>query len=327
MKRSFSKITVLLLALSSLLSICGCGISDKLGDFESLAEALDKQPATTKLPETGSPSSEEAALTTATAADSSPDTVTYVPETTQAHHTDEVTVIPDPTEYDENGFIKDDIPENLDYRGEEINILVWKENDTVEWYVDDNMLYGDIVNQAVYDRNNRVEDNLGVKIFFIETEGNLSNQADRISTVENSVSVNARYYDIIAGYSLNMAACTTRGLFYDMLDPSCEYLNFEKPWWGNNLIDQATFGGKLYYASGDISASAINQMFLCYANLDLLNLYNRDNPQELAVQGEWTYEAFFEFCSNVYIDDNNNGQKDCSKDGGDTSRKSSKEKN
>lgn len=318
MKNKLSRILALFLVLLTLLSVCSCGMSDTLEGFESLAEVLDNYLATMKIPETDSPSSDVAQVTTEPTTDSSHDTVTYAPETTQAPHTSEAIVIPEPPEYDENGFIKDDIPEGLDYRGEEICLLVWQEYESPEWYVDDSMLDGDIVNQAIYDRNNRVSDNLGVEIFFIEAPGNLSNKTFWISLVENSVSVNARDFDIIAGYSISMAACTTRGLFFDMLDPSCEYLNFAKPWWGNNLLDQATFGGKLYYASGDISRSTIEQMYLCYANSDLLSMYNRDNPQELAVQDEWTYEAFFELCRDVYIDENGNGKKDCDKTYGDT---------
>ena len=102
-----------------------------------------------------------------------------------------------------------------------------------------------------------------------------------------------------------------------MLDDECEYLNFEQPWWSQLLLDQATFGDNLYFASGDISRNALEMMYVCYANSDLLTEYQLQNPQELVESGDWTYAKFFEMCQGVYKDDGD-GVKNCTKDTGDT---------
>lgn len=329
MKSKLLRTFALFLALLTLLSVCGCDLSDTLEDLEDIADELENNIATTKIPETDAPTPEETVIITEPVTDPVTDTVTDAPETTHAPETTtppETTIPPETSqvidtpsyEYDENGFIKDNIPNGLNYRNEKINLLVWQDCESLEFEFDEYMLSGDIVNDNVYYRNIRVYERLGIEPYFIYERGNSEYSQNWVNYISNSVSVNARAFDIVAGYSLSMAACTAQGLFFNMLDTSCEYLNFENPWWGNNLLDQATIGNKLYYASGDISRSTIEQMFICYANEELLEMYNRGNPQELVKNGEWTYEKFFELCGDVYIDNNNSGNKDCSKNDGDT---------
>jgi hypothetical protein len=102
-----------------------------------------------------------------------------------------------------------------------------------------------------------------------------------------------------------------------MLDDACEYLNFDQPWWSELLLEQATFGDNLYFASGDISRNALEMMYVCYANTALLAEYNLQNPQELVEPGEWTYDKFIEMCQGVYKDDGD-GVKNCASESGDT---------
>ena len=104
---------------------------------------------------------------------------------------------------------------------------------------------------------------------------------------------------------------------YNMLSDECEYLNFDQPWWSQLLLEQATFGDKMFFASGDISRNALEMMYVCYAHNGLLEKYNLQNPQELVEPGDWTYEKFIEMCHGVYEDDGD-GVKNCTDSGGDT---------
>lgn len=216
---------------------------------------------------------------------------------------------------DDQGYKLDDLPKlNFDTQ---VNILAWEDVEHEEFNIAYEDLSGDIVEQSLYDRNVKVEERLGVTLNFIRTvKGDADHVADWNSYVNNSVSINAREFDIIAGYSLSMAACAVNGYLYNMLDDSCEYLNFEQPWWSELLLEQATFGDNLYFASGDISRNALEMMYVCYANTDLLEKYQLSNPQELVEPGEWTYAKFFEMCQGVYEDDGD-GIKNCTDDTGD----------
>ena len=218
---------------------------------------------------------------------------------------------------DANGYLKDDLPEDLNFNGDEITLLVWDDVEHEEFEVAYEDLSGDIVEQSLYDRNSKVEERLGLTLAFIRVNGNSGESKNWNAYVNNSVSISAREFDIVAGYSLSVTLNATNGLLYNMLDDECEYLNFEQPWWSQLLLDQATFGDNLYFASGDISRNALEMMYVCYANTDLLAEYQLQNPQEIVESGDWTYDKFFEMCQGVYKDDGD-GVKNCTDHTGDT---------
>ena len=221
----------------------------------------------------------------------------------------------DPT-IDKNGYKKDDLPEDLKFN-EQINILVWNDVEHEEFEVAYEDLSGDIVEQSLYDRNSTVEERLGLTLNFIRVDGDSGNNANFNAYVNNSVSINAKEFDVIGTYSLTMAKCASNGYLWNLLDDSCEYLNFDQPWWSDLLLEQATFGDNLYFASGDISRNALEMMYVCYANTALLEEFNLSNPQELVEPGDWTYDKFIEMCQGVYKDDGD-GIKNCESTSGDT---------
>ena len=222
----------------------------------------------------------------------------------------------DPT-LDAQGYLKDDLPEDLKFN-DELTLLVWDDVEHEEFNIEYEKLSGDIVEQSLYDRNSKVEERLGLKLNFLRVTGNGSNIKSWNSYVGNSVSINAREFDIIAGYSISVAKNASSGYLYNMLDPECEYLNFEKPWWSELLLEQATFGDNLYFASGDISRNALEMMYVCFVNTLLLEEYQLQNPQEIVESGDWTYAKFIEMCQGVYKDTDGNGEKNCDKESGDT---------
>lgn len=216
---------------------------------------------------------------------------------------------------DADGYLLDNLPA-LNF-GEEITILAWKDVEHNEFDIAYEDLSGDLVEQSLYDRNTKVEDRLGVTLIFNrDVDGDADNVAAWNAYINNSVSICAREFDIIAGYSLSQAKAAVNGYLYNMLDDACEYQDFEQPWWSALLLEQATFGDALYFASGDISRNALEMMYVCYANTELLDKYGIDNPQLLVEPGDWTYDKFFELCQGVYEDDGD-GIKNCEKETGD----------
>lgn len=206
---------------------------------------------------------------------------------------------------DENGYILSDLPE-LNFNEAPITVLYWSDREHEEFFVE--ATNGENVNDALYVRNVNVEDKLNVKLNFIGTPGNASNISNFRDTVYNSVANSAHEYDIIAGYSISTSSCAANGTLLDMLP--LNYLNFDMPWWPDNLIDQATINGKLYFASGDISANVLYMMYVNYFNKSLVETYEHELPYALADNGEWTLEKMIEYSNGVYSDENNNNKQD-----------------
>ena len=228
------------------------------------------------------------------------------PDTTAAADVSEVETA-DPR-YDEQGFLRDQLPDNLNYKDTTINILAWDDVEHEEFEAEQD---GDTVLSAIYTRNNNVEKRLGVKLNYIRVKGNADHKTEWCNHVANSVKINAREFDIVAGYSLSVTFDASSGCLYNMLDPECEYLNFDNPWWSELLVKEGTLKGKLYFASGDISRNCLEMMYVCFCNTNILNNHNLDNPQELVETGDWTYETFMKYCEGIY-EDNGDGKKDSS---------------
>ncbi|MBQ3125774.1 MAG: hypothetical protein IJC15_01775 [Clostridia bacterium] len=210
------------------------------------------------------------------------------------------------SDYDSNGFWKDDLPSDLKFTGETINMLTWADVEHEEFTVEN--LTGETVNDAIYNRNQKVEDRLGVTLSFYGVNGDADQIDNFVKHVGNAIQAGSREFDMIGVYSLTGAALASNGYLLNLLD--LPYLNFEQPWWPERLLSEATINDKLFFASGDISANSLYMMYTCFFNKEMLANYSLPNPQELVQNNEWTYEKFFQLCEGVYVDLNGNQQKD-----------------
>ena len=207
----------------------------------------------------------------------------------------------------EDALAKDDVPEDVRFDGKTITILYWEDQEHEEFFVEEQT--GDIVADGIFDRNAIVEDRLGITMDFVSHLGNSQNVASWTNYVQTSIQAGGGEFDVIGGYSLSQASCASKSLFYDLMDPGCEYLNFDQPWWPDSLINEATINNKLLFASGDISANALYMMYVVFVNNSILEDLSLPNVYELVDTNKWTFDTFFTMCNNVYIDQDGSGDK------------------
>lgn len=207
----------------------------------------------------------------------------------------------------EDEYEPDDIPDDLKYTGKTITLLYWSDREHEEFESEGQN--GEKVNDALYNRNLTIESRLGITMAFVSTPGNTDNTNNWVNYVNNSLQAGGGEFDVFASYSLSTAACASKGYCYNLLDDECSYLNFDKPWWPERLITEATINNKLYFASGDISANALYLMYVTFVNNDIIEDMNLPKVYDLVQSNEWTYEKFLSMCENVYIDLNADGEK------------------
>lgn len=213
----------------------------------------------------------------------------------------ETTPVETTTAYEE-----DNIDAGLNFGGEVINFLYWQDSNYEEFYSEG--MTGDLINDAIYQRNTSVEERLGVDFNFIGADGNEYNEAAFTKKVSSSISAGDHEFDLIGAYSYTGGLCAAQGLLCDLSD--VENLDFEKPWWSEMLIKQSTVNNKIFFVSGDISANAIYMMYVTFFNKDILSGYGLEDPYGLVNSGKWTIDKQFEMASVVYEDLNGNGTKD-----------------
>ena len=169
---------------------------------------------------------------------------------------------------------------------------------------------GDVVNDAMFTRNQAVEERLGITLAEVTTKGNSDNIANFNAYIQSDLMSGSHEFQLIGSYSLTVTAAAVNGYLYDLLDSNCEYLNFDQPWWPDTLLEQATINNKLCFASGDISMNTLYMMYVCFVNTDMIETYKLEDPAQLVLDSKWTYDKFIEMCNGVYEDLNGNGTKD-----------------
>lgn len=209
---------------------------------------------------------------------------------------------------DDNGYIKDALPQDLNYGGKKLTFLVWDGQGYEEFDAEQS---GEPVENALYERNLNVETRLGVELAFIKTKGGSSDVSAFTQKVSADIAAGtSREYDMIAAYSRTTAMCAYNGYCQNLLDT--KYFDVDKPWWPDTLMNQSALGDKLYFCSGDISLSLFHNLDIIYVNKKLAADTGTtvDKMYQMVLDGEWTIDKMIELTQGVYFDANGDGVSD-----------------
>ena len=210
--------------------------------------------------------------------------------------------------YDENGYLKSSLPDELDFGGAEVTVLWWNDVEQPEFFVENTN--GELINDAIWQRNVNVEKNLGVKLNWIDIKGQYNSDGPNYANyVGNAYASGSDLFDLMAAHSRTMALTAMYGYCADMM--TLDHLDFDMPWWPEVMTDTATINGKLYFVTGDVSTNSIHQMYVMFYNKDMLKDYPAlVEPSTHVDQGTWTMETLFTMTSGLYNDLNNNQKAD-----------------
>ena len=198
--------------------------------------------------------------------------------------------------------VKDDLPDDLDYNGQELLFLArskaWFEG---EMYVEE--LNGETLNDAVYNRDSKVEERLNVTV-------NYSLQDDTNALINKNVTAGADEFAFHIGSAVDTVQYGVNGNYYNLLGEHPTYLNLDQPWWSQYYTQQESVAHKAFFATGDLFTSLIKLAFVTYANMKLVDDYQLESPYTLVREGKWTFDKEMELASAVYVDNNGNGKRD-----------------
>lgn len=214
-------------------------------------------------------------------------------------NTDDPNADPNAGLYDEDGYLKDDLPEDLKYNNAEVMVLHW--NAERDEFVSEGQT-GDNIMDAIWSRNVAIEERLGVTLKFEECEGNTSNVSKFVQKVANSFSAGEKVYDIIATYSRTAGDLAYKGYYADLNAIDENYINLEKPWWPEALTSTASVGDSLYFVSGDVSVNTLHFMYTIYYNQQLMTNLGLTDPTEYVLNHTWTLDKLIEMSSEQYQD-------------------------
>ncbi|MBQ9543532.1 MAG: hypothetical protein IJV00_00230 [Clostridia bacterium] len=207
-------------------------------------------------------------------------------------------------------IVASNIPADKKFDGTVVNFVV----DTSigrekELFVDS--LNGDLINDAVYNRNLKVEADLGVSINFITFPG--GGDRNFATNVSRVVLSGTGDYDIATGYAYFLTAVIRNWCYANLVeveDNSC--LDLSKPWWNQMYVNEATYNNQIYTITGDLAINSVSAAGCIFFNKRLADEHlsawgGTEGLYKLVEDGEWTFDKFTEICKDVYNDEDGDG--------------------
>ena len=154
---------------------------------------------------------------------------------TKAPSADTTVAIEEATQYE---------PDNLDEKydfNEIVTFYIWSDHRMKEYFSEDG---GNTIDHAIYNRNVRVSERLGITIDFVQEKGSLDFYKEWNKKAENDFnSDNA--FDIYSGYSRAVPLLAINGMTANLLE--YDTFSVEKPWWPEALTTECTIKDKLLF--------------------------------------------------------------------------------
>ena len=202
-------------------------------------------------------------------------------------------------DFNDRANVKDSLPEK-DWGKKTYTILQRTEND-YEFGVEE--MGFSTVKDLIYERDAVVEERFNVDIVSKPINGGWGVHEDFIDYVRDTVATGMVDYDIIAGYAAIIPTLIAEGIFIDWYD--IPYVDLEREWWSQDLVDELTIDGNLYLLSGDISLLFWESMQGMFFNKTLAQNAGIENLYDVVRDGEWTFDKMMEVIRTANVEDDN----------------------
>ena len=176
-------------------------------------------------------------------------------------------------------------------------------NDTSDWE-----RTGDVVADAVKDRDIATEERLGVTLSYAAGSDDWSGYPNEVQKMVQSGDCP---YDIIFLESSQCFRLSLEGYFREV--SNLPYIDIEQPWWYKNFMDGGAIStDKRYFLTGAFSVSTLEGASCTVFNKKIYNNYfeTYNDLYDLVDEHKWTYDKFIELSRSVYQDLNGNGEAD-----------------
>lgn len=184
------------------------------------------------------------------------------------------------------------LPNDLNLDGETVDIdCPFDENGhnyTADWIMAEEYCH-DQINNALYERKLNIEGRFDVKLNFFNVDGNTSSNLDEYISVRlNAIRAGLGDIDI---HAVQCWAPTIilEGVFEDM--NQLNYIDFTRPWWFGDIIDQFTLDGHTTVAYGAITPISIfGGTEVVHFNKNLCEDFGIEDLYQVVRDNRWTYE-------------------------------------
>ncbi|MBO6052567.1 MAG: hypothetical protein J6Q17_02405, partial [Clostridia bacterium] len=217
----------------------------------------------------------------------------------------DVTAVPDEEEeYVDHRF------DDYDYEGRAFRIQSSADSTDAtnanEFIEGSGSLNGEIVNDAVFDRNAKVEELLNIKLEFTESDYTYSNAESSIRTF---IMAGDDLYDLIINDDRSLIALTDENIFYNLAKHGENFDLTRSYWYTDTMDDLVLVPGHSYVMAGDFFLDCLASAHCLFYNKQMCeNAYG--DPEYLdsvVLEGQWTYDKMTQTLNENYVDLNGDG--------------------
>ena len=229
-----------------------------------------------------------------------------VKETNPANETTaDTTAVADNTETEsETELTRENTPDDLpekDFGGKTFTIFM---DSTFTGYTTYDELSGDAMEDAIYNRNNKVSDRFNVD--FVCLDG--GSYDDVSKAVNTAVLAGESAYDVVMSHAIQNGINANSGCF--MPWNNVPYIDFTKPWWNETMVTDLSYKGYAFLAQGDMDITALTYAGAIFYNKNLGAKFDIPDMFQIVREGKWTKDKLVELASGTYVDVNGDGVRD-----------------
>ncbi len=202
--------------------------------------------------------------------------------------------------------IEDALPDDLRFDGDEIVIVSNYREGWTSGEITAEKITGDAVNDAVYERNKKVEERLGVT--FVNIEETEPNAMLYVTAVADTVRAGTHEYDIMAGACYASLNESLNGTFRNLR--ALEYVDFDMPWWSRGFNEVVEYQGSQFAMTGSMLLSMYRFAFVTVFNKELFDDHKVPYLYEDVKNGTWTLDRQIELVPIFHVDGGIQGTQD-----------------
>ncbi len=171
---------------------------------------------------------------------------------------------------------------------------------------------GNLMHEAVIQRNEAVEERTGVKLNHVHTPTPQDQGANRDFIASLILAGDTTYDAFVHVQHTGMPGLINEGMFVDW--NKLPHIDFSKPWWYSNAIRDISFGDKVFAMTGDYNLPTFAVTECLAFNKDLMDELELEYPYQHVFEGTWTHDKFVEYIQAATKDLNGDGQMDYDND-------------
>ena len=191
---------------------------------------------------------------------------------------------------------------DMDFGGDEFKFIARGEASSYnDRWIDTEEMDGEVVNDAVFERNRAAEEKFNCKIT-LQPEPEVNN------VIVKAVMAGDTPYFAAWAMKNDIANGVQKHVYLDLNQlPHCDYY---ASYWDKNCVEELSIAGKLYMAASDISMSNLTAPRFLYFNKKIMSDYGLKSPYDYVHDNEWTLDNFLPMVAAVSEDLNGDGVMD-----------------